>query len=315
LSDAARALFDTLNDFSDLQQLVDAGEAEGLHLECKSPAEPRLSKDLRAKLAEAASGFSNTSGGVILWGVCTTKHAQSGLDVISALQPIGNVASFAKQIERSLPGLTTPALTSSLTKVLTDPAGKTRGVIVTLIPQTLGDPIQSTVDERFHFRNGDEFTTLPYVMLQRLFAATKSPDLRPVFQSAIVKIQEGGEWRIPVALENRSSAVARDVIVVVEIENPSACSTVKGDGLTDISAVNPGRSIFRHQKGEGVHRGLNHVVGALLVKMQVAKRAKRTLRVAMSIYADHMRARVFRFSVSLAKKRFSVRVIGEGLLY
>ena len=316
MADAPRVLYDSLSTFDDLQQLIDAGESEGLHLECKAPAEPRLNKELRAKLAEATSGFANTAGGIIIWGAATTRQAQSGLDVITAIQPLGSVTSFARQIERALPGLTTPATTASETKVIRDPTAQSRGVVVTLIPQTLGDPLQSNVDERFHFRNGDEFTTLPYVMIQRLFAATESPNLRPVFIAPIVKLEANGMWRLPIVMENTSSAVAERVVVVVEISNPTACSSVTAQNLSDISEINPGKRMFRGRvDDEGIHRGLNQVIGSLLVKMHIAKRAKRTLRLKFSVYANHMRACSFTFAVTLAKRRFSVRQTGQGFLY
>jgi len=43
-----------------IQELIDTGESESLHLDCKAPGAPQLSRDLRAKLAEAVSGFANT---------------------------------------------------------------------------------------------------------------------------------------------------------------------------------------------------------------------------------------------------------------
>jgi predicted HTH transcriptional regulator len=90
MSDGAKQLYDSLAQYSDLDELIKGAEAEGLYLECKAPTAPQLTRDLRNTLGKALSGFSNTEGGIIIWGISTTKHAQSGLDVLSQIEPIGN---------------------------------------------------------------------------------------------------------------------------------------------------------------------------------------------------------------------------------
>ena len=315
MTDAARSLFDGLDAYGRLQELIENGEAEGLHLECKAPVEPRLTKELRAKLAEAVSGFGNTAGGVILWGVSTTRHAHSGLDVLTQLEPLGAVRTFARQIERSVPTLTTPAVTNSITKVLHDSAGSSRGIAATYIPQSLGDPLQTNADSRFYFRNGDEFTVLPFPMLKRLFAASETPDLAPIFNERLVRLEADGRWYLPVAVQNRSSAVGEYVKLVLRIENPDACEAIDPQGFADLSSVNPGEHIFVADPAGVIHRGLNLVVGSVRVRMKVAKRAKRVLRLHIVLLANRMRGRQWSFTVQLAKSGFSVTLTGDEYLY
>src|SRR5207245_2949643 len=111
-------LFESLSSYQAVENLVTIAEAEGLSLECKSPVEPRLSKDQRFALAIGVSGFRNTEGGCILWGASTTKHQHSGLDVISQLEPIGQARRFAKQLDATIPQLTTPSATDCASRVL-----------------------------------------------------------------------------------------------------------------------------------------------------------------------------------------------------
>ena len=42
MANAAFELFEDLRTYMRLRQMIDDGETEGLHLECKSPAVPRL---------------------------------------------------------------------------------------------------------------------------------------------------------------------------------------------------------------------------------------------------------------------------------
>src|SRR5437588_801430 len=95
----ARGFFDSLEDVGSIEQLISDGEAEGQFLECKSPGSPRIGQDMRGQASRAMSAFANSGGGVLLWGVSTDNHAHSGLDVLSQVEPIGQIRQFAQVME------------------------------------------------------------------------------------------------------------------------------------------------------------------------------------------------------------------------
>lgn len=136
MSDGALALFDSLSSHADLQELIDDGEAEGLYLECKAPADPRLTQPLKAHLAKAISGYSNTDGGVIIWGISTTKHQHSGLDVLTQIEPIARCRRFQQQVDKALPTLSTPNTLGAQTKVVKQRPRDTRGIVLAYIPSS-----------------------------------------------------------------------------------------------------------------------------------------------------------------------------------
>jgi len=315
MADASLELFRSLSSYRRLQDLIDDGETEGLHLECKAPTTPRLTKDLRVHLGKAISGFANTAGGVVVWGLSTTKHSHSGLDVITQIEPLGNAARFEQQVARSVPTLATPPVLKTETKVVKRRSSDTRGVVLLAIPQTEGDPVQSTEDNLFYFRSGDEFSIAPYDMIKRLFSATASPDLRPVFVGDLVEEDDDGFFRIPIVVTNRSSAIAEHVKVSVVIENADACRSIDAGGFSDISGVNPGSKIYMSQYDGIVHRGLNQVLGHLRIKMQSGRRRKRRLDMTFTLYADKMRARYVTYAATLVSTGFRVRQLREDYLY
>lgn len=66
-------LYNELNKYENIERLIENGESEGLYLECKAPSKPSINREQKAQLAKAISGFSNTEGGVIIYGVSTTN--------------------------------------------------------------------------------------------------------------------------------------------------------------------------------------------------------------------------------------------------
>jgi hypothetical protein len=202
------------------------------------------------------------------------------------------------------------------TKVITQNPREAKGLALVYIPQTPGDPVLSNLDSVFYFRTGDEFRPAPFEIVKRLFAATESPDVHPLFRESIVKLQPDGLWSIPFTVENSSSAAARDLMVSVTILNPGACEQILCPStFRDASAMNPGKTIYIATPETIVHRGLSIALGEFKFKMKVAKRPKRRLDLEIQIFADKMRARELKVSLKLAKKRFSVATYAERFLY
>jgi hypothetical protein len=173
----ARALFDSLGDWGALEQLVADAEAEGQYLECKSPRDPQLGQDLRSKTSQALSAFSNTGGGVLIFGMATDNHAHSGLDVLSQTEPIGQVARFRQRLQAALPRLTTPSANAVQIRVVKQAVKDTKGVVVLHVPAATGDPIQGD-DSRFYMRAGDENLVMPYELIKPLVSpATATPPM------------------------------------------------------------------------------------------------------------------------------------------
>jgi hypothetical protein len=315
MNDGALALYKSFEDYSHIQELIDNAEAEGIHLECKAPATTKLARDLRIHLAKGLSGFSNTDGGVIIWGVSTTKHAHSGLDVITQLEPMGSCIKFSQQIEKTIPSLATPAIYGAKVKIIKERAKDTKGIVIAYIPMIDGDPVQSNLDNKFYYRSGDGFQIAPYSMIKRLFAASETPDIYPTIPEGLVIIKKDGFWDIPIAVENRSSAIGEHVYATVRILNFESCDAIQTKQFDDVSHLNPGEKLYQVTVGGVVYRGINTIIGNILVKMKVEKRTKRALRLEISLYANKMRARGIVFNLLLSQKSIKVRKESEIFKY
>ena len=241
MRDAAYEIYKNLNTYEDLCQLIDNGDTESLHLECKSPSDPKLNKDLQFHLAKCLSGFSNTSGGVILWGMATTKHPHSGLDVITDIVPIGNCQSFEKQIISRMPSLSNPPIFDFENKVIKEKDRDRKGVVVTYIPKSNGDPVQSLKDNLFYYRSGDGFSVAPFEMIKRLFMATKSPELCVDVDKKLCRLDNSNIWNIPIAIENKSNAIAEHVVISLLILNSDSCEKIFTHHFENASHLSMGK--------------------------------------------------------------------------
>lgn len=310
------SLFNSLSSILAIKKLIEDGESENQYIECKSPEVPRLNQEIKNKLSQAVSGFANSGGGVIIWGVSTTKHQHSSLDTLTQIELVGTAKKFSREIDLEIPRLIKP-LTIELheSKILLEKSSDSRGVIITYISPTSGDPIQAS-DGKFYLRIRDEFKEMPYETIKRMFSGTVCPDLYPIFDNRLVKLEEDGSWKIPIIIENRSSAAARDTQVSVTIENFSDCERVKSSEFRDSSDVNPGKKIFIKDVNGPIHRGMNTLVGNLTIKMKKLVLPKRILKLTTAIYASSMRAKQQLVTIHLARNRgFSVEKEMNKYLY
>jgi Schlafen, AlbA_2 len=83
-------LFNTISP-ADIAEFIGQSQEENLHLEFKTLANADMrAADDRRNLARALSGFANSSGGLIIWGVEARKNAQ-GIDCARASAEIAPV--------------------------------------------------------------------------------------------------------------------------------------------------------------------------------------------------------------------------------
>jgi len=212
MSGPAKAFYDSLSTFKDINDLVDNGEAENVILECKNHEIPKINDSLRTNLAKNISGFSNAIGGTLIIGANTDYRKHSGLDMITEITPIGNCETLSKAINIKIPTLTYPSITNFEVKTIETSRNSKKGVVIIYIPQSTSDPIQSIVDNYFWLRSGDTTVRMEYEMIKRVFLATESPDLALSLENKVNK-NERGEWEIPLFILNKTSAAARDIVI------------------------------------------------------------------------------------------------------
>ena len=178
MPDRAKELFDRLvsEGESAINEFIAEAASEELFLDFKRSANngggPRIHQDDRNNLAKAVSGFGNSEGGTIVWGVECSPTKSSG-DVASGKKLIRNPTRFKSWLEGVVSGLTVPAHGGIIHHVIPD--SDDTGYVVTLVPMSNQAPLQTVYNKRYYMRAGSSFEPVPHAVLAGMFGRRPHP--------------------------------------------------------------------------------------------------------------------------------------------
>ena len=196
-----------------IQGLFEDRANEDLHLEFKTSGDhgrgTTLHKDDRENLTKAVSGFANTDGGVIVWGIGTSREA----DFASPGSALEDCGRFANLLDAAVSGVTVPPVAGvrSIPIIL---SGLT-GYVATLIPASTHGPHQHAQEKPSHVRLGSQFDPAHSMLLAGMFGRRPQPVLSPLFVSDSSSLSvgsdgEGAQLHLKVLVHNESAVVAKD---------------------------------------------------------------------------------------------------------
>lgn len=137
------------------------------------PGNSGLHPDDRANLKKALSGFANADGGVVIWGLGTTKA--SGTDRLALPIPYNDAVGFAGLVDDAISGCTFPPVPGVRSIPVLSGSG-TEGFVATLIPASPHVPHQTADDQRaYYMRAGSSFAHVPHNVLAGLFGRPPRP--------------------------------------------------------------------------------------------------------------------------------------------
>jgi len=248
---------------------------------------------------------------VILIGVETDPQGRG--DRLTQITPIGIVEKLAREIKTIFPLICEPPIKFTI-KIIKEKETDKKGILAIYIYPTSSDPVMSVSEKKFYLRIGGGDEIMPYETIKRMFLGSKSPDVWMRLDPRLIRMKEDNKWEIPINLENSSSAIAKNTIVAIRIINFSFCEKLEFTPLfRDQSDVNPGDKIYITDPLKNpIYKGLNSLIGEMLVTM---KKGKRKLELLIKIYSENMIARYQRIKIYLYKKKFRIKEIERGYLY
>lgn len=198
--------------FLDYKRSADNGGTNTLHDSDKN------------NFAKAISGFGNSEGGIIVWGIeCKDKGDGKG-DVPTNRFPIKHVAKFTGWLTGAVSGLVVPPHTGVQTMPIPldkyQPEGE--GFAVSLIPKYESSPLQSIREYKYFIRAGSNFSPTPHDVLAGMFGCRPQARLKVVFDYQPEKLAHGFvKLSITPIITNLGRAMGRELYISHSIWNPS----------------------------------------------------------------------------------------------
>lgn len=202
-----------------IDELIATRKSEQLFLDFKrsgdNGAGARLYDTDNKNFSKAISGFGNSEGGVIVWGV-DCSQAKDGSDVASMKVPLVDAAAFASRLEGTISRATIPAHAGVRNVPITS-AGGTAGFVVSLVPKSNAAPLQALVGLQYYMRAGSDFVPVPHGILAGMFGRRPEPNLSitRIFTHPLLD-GEAITFDVGLAVQNSGPGIARDIFLTVE---------------------------------------------------------------------------------------------------
>lgn len=150
-----------------------------------------LHRDDRKNLSKAISGFGNSEGGVIIWGVDCARDNEIG-DVAKAKVKVKNVHRFLSWLENAISGCTIPSHNKVRNHIIScDKNGD--GFIATYIPKSELAPLMSTTNGAIYIRSGSNNVPAPYSVIAGMFGRYPQPNIELILADKQIKVLDNAD--------------------------------------------------------------------------------------------------------------------------
>jgi len=216
-----------------IDEFILTRKSEELFLDFKRSADngggSRLHLDDRSNLGRAVSGFANSEGGVIVWGVDCRRDA-SGADVARCKHPLVDIAAFVSWLEGSVSGCTMPACSGVRSIPVPTSGIGSSGFAATYVPKSARAPHQDLLKGgHYYIRAGSDFSPAPYGVLAGLFGKRPEPFIfhQLYIEPVHVSSEESAvHATIGFILVSDGPGIARDLFVTIDIFHPGGKSSI-----------------------------------------------------------------------------------------
>ena len=161
-----------------------------------------LHKDDRKNLAKGISGFGNSEGGVIVWGVECSRDCDIG-DVAKAKVKVKNVHRFLSWLENAISGCTITSHNRVRNHIISvDKNGD--GFVATYIPKSELAPLMTTMGNNIYIRSGSNNVPAPYSVIAGMFGKRPQPNVELIIADKNLEVLDNAveDMVYPPSLDN-----------------------------------------------------------------------------------------------------------------
>lgn len=251
------------------------GSVERLHIDYKEKSnrnQPGLEDADRKNLAKAISGFANSSGGVLVWGI---------QDKTLSPKPITDVQLFVSAVLELAPQVTDPVVENiDGDWIQCDASTGKAGFGLIMIPESLLPPhrvILSSqgIKNNYYIRTGSSFVEASHTQLEDMFGRRPQPKLVLYTKVTQYGSRFGAMSNVQVVLgiENKGRGTAKAPFLSAKINEPYRINEYGIDGNRNFGLAIVRSSSGSQEKKYGssanvvIHSGVVHEVAIVYVNV------------------------------------------------
>jgi hypothetical protein len=291
---ALDAFYSSISSEEDVRGLIHDKIKESLYVEFKTKvnrAQGQLDDRDKWHFSRALSGFANSDGGVLIWGVKTNKQ-----DVAYRLKPISGVHDFWSSLKKSVLNSTQPVVDNVLLDVITSSGQEDTGYVKCLVPVSEKTPHRAMLaDREYYKRTSDGFYRLEHFDLEDMFGRRPHPSLQ-VYLELRPRPADDPHCDFHFGFVNVGRGIAKHVSLVCRFDAP--VRVVSGSGqVMDVTAANQGLPTVAYAENVNVIHPVEivHFVGHAIL-LQPEKQAP--VRIHLSWFCEGMSAKSYQGEVA-----------------
>jgi hypothetical protein len=214
----ARVLFEQIVDKQYVDDKLINKTIEDTWLECKRKTHPdrgNLDEGDKANFAKAISGFANSSGGVLIFGLVAQKGID-GLDLIQAMEPIQGLKLFESELREKESRIIERAVSGIEYKKFYTEESRDEGMLVVFIPESNNPPHRNMIDKHFYLRAGGNFHPMDLPQIESMVLKNIRPELEIdflVFTDVDIRSSDDKRFHMLFKLTNIGKSIAKNVFV------------------------------------------------------------------------------------------------------
>lgn len=296
-NDQLKDYFESLNSRAELDQLITDGVKENLYLEFKEKHDfstPDLHRDDQENFSKVLSGFANSDGGILIWGIKTAKPGDKAIE----LCPINQLDDFASRLQQSLINTVQPFIDGIRFGEI---HGKHKGTgyLKVYVPRSDKTPHRAMLAGREYWKRGEHgFYRLEHFDLEDMFGRRQKPLLEINLDYKSYTDNEESANDLGFSFVNSGRAIARYYGFFCKFDNNFVLKRTAGTPhFSDVTNLNHGLSSFIFSDVQGVIHP-NGVRYSMATIGYAKKDPKKPITGSITYYCDGMMAKEEQFVIA-----------------
>jgi hypothetical protein len=208
-----------------IDNFVKTNQEEHLTLEFKTVKNADFSdRNDRKNFAKSLSGFANSGGGIIVWGI-DARPNQQGIDSACGTKDIEPLSMFVSKLNEFTGQFVNPFVDGIVHRKISTSDDK--GFAATLVPESDAGPHMAKAGEdRYYKRSGGSFYRMEHFDIEDMFGRRKKPNLSLFTVLHDARVSSNGpqgkiyETHVVVGLKNTGRGIAKYIYFALTVNPP-----------------------------------------------------------------------------------------------